>query len=85
VPATYILLEAGGCQNGKKSCTKLPPRWPKHWAWIKNTKINLKTVKKRPQKQRGEVKMTKLRLKTTKFAKNHTFKNREILSNIHLF
>jgi hypothetical protein len=44
-----------------------------------------KNSQKRPQKQRGEVKMTKLRLKTTKFAKNHTFKNREILSNIHLF
>jgi hypothetical protein len=32
-----------------------------------------------------EAKMTKLRLKTTKCAKNHALKNREILSNIHLF
>jgi hypothetical protein len=34
---------------------------------------------------KNNVKMTKLMLKTTKSAKNHTLKKREILINIHLF
>jgi hypothetical protein len=49
-------------QDGKNVAQNYCQYGPKRWVWIKKTKINLKTA----QKQRGEVKMTKLRLKTTK-------------------
>jgi hypothetical protein len=81
------LYSAGGRRLPKmvKMLHKITAKMAKTLGLDQNDENQSKNSQKRTQKARGDVKMTKLRLKTTKCAKNHTFKNREILSYIHLF